>query len=198
METEFLRHAPNRARRIDKRQIEIAWQGGKRVFRDEPPYDEALSGVRWAYCGYDPTLRLHLVSKNDNSLFTGILLDDRTGRLLPGGHNVLFSPDQRYYLTFEMEDGDVTELLKLYRRSGELLWSGHNGLTSVPEGSLLATFQNPHWEAPDRVQTVAVPNGGIKPFPITLARRGDGKWSWAPLPAKIDGFPVDPGRPSRK
>lgn len=102
METEFLRHAPSRARRIDKRQIEVAWQGGKRVFRDKPPYDEALSGVGCAYCGYDPTLRL--------LLFTGILLDDRTGSLFPGGHSVLFSPDQRYYLTFEMEDGDVTEL----------------------------------------------------------------------------------------
>jgi hypothetical protein len=198
MEMELLRHAPSRARRVDNRRIEVAWRGGKRAFRDKPPYDEPLSGVRWVYCGYDPGLRLHLISKHENSLFTGVLLDDRTGSLLPGGDNVLFSPDQRYYLTFEMEDGDVTELLKLYSRSGELLWSGHNGLTSAPDGALLATFQNLHWDATDRVLTVAVASDGIKPFTVTLAPRGDGKWYWTPLPAKIDGFPVDPGRSARK
>ena len=35
---------------VDK---QVAWQGGKRIFSDEPPYDEPLSGVRWIYCGYD-------------------------------------------------------------------------------------------------------------------------------------------------
>ena len=107
---------------------------------------------------------------------------------------MLFSPDQSHYLTFEMEDGDVTELLKLHRGSGDLLWSGHNGLTS-DDGSLLATFRNLRWSAPDRVQTLAVRYGGAKSFVITLALRGNGKWSWAPLPSKIDGFTVDPGRP---
>ena len=106
-EAELFRHAPHGATRIGKRQLDVAWEHGKRVFTDEPPYDEPLGGVRWAYCCYDPKLRLHLVFKSDNSLFTGTLLDDRTGSLLPGGQKVLFSPDQRYYLTFEMEDGTL-------------------------------------------------------------------------------------------
>jgi hypothetical protein len=107
---------------------------------------------------------------------------------------VLFSPDQRYYLTFEMEDGDVAEMLKLYRRSGELVWSGHNGLTARDDGSLLATFSNLRWNVSD-VQALAVPYDKAKSFVITLALRGNGKWSWAPLPSKIDGVPVDSGRP---
>lgn len=193
-EVELFQQAPHHATRIGKRQIEVAWEGGKRVFTDEPPYDEPLGGVRWVYCGYDPKLRLHLVWKSDNSLFTGTLLDDRTGSLLPGGQKVLFSRDQSDYLTFEMEDGDVTELLKLYRRSGELLWSGHNGLTS-DDGSLLATFRNLRWNVPDGVQALAVPYDGAKSFVITLALRGNGKWYWAPLPSNIHGFPIDSGRP---
>ena len=166
---------------------------------DAPPYDEPLAGVRWVYCGYDPRLRLHLVFKSDNSLFTGTLVDDQTGALLPAGQKVLFSPNQDYYLTFEMEDGDVTEVLKLYRRNGELLWSGHNGLTSM-DGSLLATFRDLHWGTLDSVQAVAVPAENAKPFGITLALRSSGQWRWAPLPSRADGFPVDPGRsaPSKR
>lgn len=195
-EGKVLRRNPRRATRTNKRQVEIAWDNGKQIFTDEPPYDEPLSGVRWFYCGYDPKLGLHLISKSDNSRFTGVLLNNRTGTLIPGGFRVLFSPDQNYYLTFEMQDGDVTELLKLYRKNGELLWSGHNGLTAE-DSSLLATFRNLHWTTSNRVEAIVVPAGGAKRFVMTLALRDNGKWYWEPVPSKIDNFQVDPGQPRK-
>jgi hypothetical protein len=196
-EEQLLRHAPHGARRISKRQIEVAWSGAKRVFADAPPYDEPLDGVRWVYCGYSPGLKLHLLLKRENSLFTGALLDDSTGSLLAGGQEVLFSPGNRYYLAYEMEDGDVTEVLKLYRINGELLWSGNNGLVS-DDGSLLANFRDLRWNAPDKVQAVAVPYDGSKPFVVALTLHEKTGWGWDPLPSQIHGFHVEPGRSREK
>ncbi len=68
----------------------------------------------WIYCGYSPGLKLHLLFERKESHFSGALLDDATGSLLPGGQDVLFSPGNRFYLAYEMEDGDVTEILKSF------------------------------------------------------------------------------------
>jgi hypothetical protein len=179
-EQALLSRAPHGARRITKRLIEVGWAGGKRIFTDEPPYDESLAGVRWVYCGYDPKLKLHLLYKDDETVGTGVLLDDATGSLLPGGQEVLFSPDQRYYLAYEMEDGDTTEILTLYRRSGGTLWTGHNGFTKPETGEILAEFKDLHWTSQNTVQALAVPADGTKPVTVTLAPGLNGKWEWLP------------------
>ena len=196
VESEILRFAPHGKKRIGKHRLEVAWEGGKRVFADEPPYED-LDGVVWIYCGYSPALKLYLLFERKESHFSGALLDDATGSLLPGGQDVLFSPGNRFYLAYEMEDGDVTEILKLYRRTGQLLWAGHNGLVAE-DGSLLADFKNLRWDAQDTVHAVAVPYGAGKPFEITLAVRDKGEWRWFPLPSTIDGVRVSPGRSTPK
>ena len=71
--------------------FEVGWAGGKRILKDKPPYNEPLDGVRWTYCGYNADLKLHMLLKEDEALFTGALVDDMTGTLLPGGQKVLFS-----------------------------------------------------------------------------------------------------------
>ena len=100
-------------------------------------------------------------------------MGDVTGTLLQGGRDVLISPYQRHYLTFEMEDRDIAE----YRRSGELPWTGITALTSN-DGDLVGTFQNMHRAAPHRVQATAVPYDGSKSFLMALALRGDGKFGY--------------------
>jgi len=174
-----LRDAPHGAKRIGKHRLEVTWAAGKRLFEDEAPYQEGdLDGVRWAYCGYDPKLRLHLIFKACRPAFTGALLDDVTGALLPGGQDVLFTTDQQDYVAYEMADGDTTEILKVYRRNGEILWTGHNGFTSADNGSVVVAFHNLHWNSQNRLGTLAVPADGAKPFTITLTPNRSGKWNW--------------------
>jgi len=118
-------HLPLGAKRVGHR-IDVTWAGGKRTFADKPPYNEPLSGISWYYCGYASDLKLHLLFKEEGDLFTGALLDDGTGAVLPGGMEVIFSPDKQYYIAYEMADGETTEILKLYRRDGRMLWQGQN------------------------------------------------------------------------
>ena len=45
-EAKLVRIAPHGAKRVGKRQLQVFWAGGRRVFSDMPPYDEPLAGVR--------------------------------------------------------------------------------------------------------------------------------------------------------
>jgi len=174
-----LRVAPHGARRIGKHQLEVAWNDGKRVFADKPPYDEPLDGVSWAYCGYDAKLGVHLVLKRNEAVLTGALLDDRTGALLPGGQRVLFSPDQKYYLAYEQPDGQDGETIKLYERNGELVWTGYNGILSSDGITVVAEFKKMRWDNQDRLQALAHLDGG-KTVTVTLTQQSDGKREWFP------------------
>ena len=62
-----------------------------------------------------------MLLKEDEALFTGALVDDATGALLPGGQKVLFSKNAQYYLAYEQPDGQDGETIKLYRRNGTLI-----------------------------------------------------------------------------
>ena len=97
------------------------WLAGTHTFIEKPPYDAELDGIWWAYCGYNKKLGLHLIMENDVDTFTGVLLDDKSGKLLPGGKSVLFSPDQERYLALEQPDGQDGETIKLCTRDGAVL-----------------------------------------------------------------------------
>lgn len=178
-----LHRSPHGAKRITRRQVEVRWTAGTRIFRDKPPFDQPLDGVKWTYCGYDPAVQLHLLGKKDIDVFTGTLLDDKTGALLPGGEVVEFSPGQTRYLAYEQPDGQDGETIKLYNRDGTLLWKGFNGLLSPDRKYVVAAFQSIHWG--DHEQLVAeVESSGIhrKSFILTLG--GGGKWTWLPARSK--------------
>ena len=104
-ETLRLGNAPHRAKRVEKHRLEVSWVGGRQAVVNKPPYDEPFAGTTRAYCGFDARLNLHLLLKRDERLFTGVLLDDRIGRILPGGQTVMFSPDRGYSLA---RSGKVT------------------------------------------------------------------------------------------
>lgn len=181
-ETTRLKQAPHGAKRLGDHSIEISWSGGKHILQDKPPYDEPLDGVRWTYCGYNADLRLHMLLKEDESLFTGELMDDVTGTLLPGGQKVLFSKDAEYYLAYEQPDGQDGETIKLYRRNGTLMWKGYNGFLSS-DGNVLASFESMHWDDQNRPQATARFYDG-KTRTVTLTEGNAGKWDWLPLLSK--------------
>jgi hypothetical protein len=173
-----MKQAPNGAKRLGAHAIEVGWVGGKRILKDKPPYDEPLDGLRWTYCGYNADLKLHMLLKEDEALFTGALVDEVSGALLPGGQKVLFSKNAQFYLVYEQPDGQDGETIKLYRRNGTLIWEGYNGFLSS-DGIVLANFENMHWDDHDRPQATARLNDG-KTQTFTLTEGSTGKWDWLP------------------
>jgi hypothetical protein len=174
-----LKQAPHGAKRLGAHAIEVGWASGKRILKDKPPYDEPLDGLRWTYCGYNVDLKLHMLLKEDEALFTGALVDDVTGAILPGGQKVLFSKNAQYYLAYEQPDGQDGETIKLYRCNGTLLWEGYNGFLSANGKDVLATFEDMHWDDHDRPQAIARTEDG-KTRLVTLTQGRAGKWDWLP------------------
>ncbi|MEO6983166.1 MAG: hypothetical protein ABI072_08625 [Edaphobacter sp.] len=178
-ETVRLRQAPHGAKRLGKRQLQVRWSGGMRIFKDKPPYDEPLDGIWWRYCGYSAVAKVHLVCEQDSGLFTGKLLSDETGALLPGGQRVLFSPNQRYYLAYEQPDGQDGETITLYDRNGTTLWRGYNGILSSDGTTVVADFLNEHWDCQNRL-VAEVHRSGKVAVTVTLTKVDDLKWEWLP------------------
>jgi hypothetical protein len=181
-ETALFHQSPHGAKRLSKHQLEVGWAGGKAIFKDKPPYDEPLDGLRWAYCGYSPTLKLHLIQKGDGDLFTGTLLDDQTGARLPGGSEVLFSPDRRYYLAYEQQDGLDGDNLTLYKRDGTVVWGGYNGVLSRDGKSVVVNsedMRDMRWDSQNRPQATVRLHGG-RTLVITLTHTRSGEWEWLP------------------
>lgn len=175
-EAQEIRNAPHPAARVDKHTLEIHWQRGVHVFRDRPPFDEQLDGIEWAYCGYSPQLKMHLIREQDVDVFTGVLLDDATGAILQAGETVVFSPDARLYLAYEQPDGQDGATLKLYDREGHLLWKGFDGLLSADGKSVIADFQTVRWIAGDHLLAEYTLSGAV--HKMILSRSADGKWLW--------------------
>src|SRR4051812_41847557 len=86
-----LREAPLGASRVAKRRLTVKWSTGVATFQDSGVTDGELGGIGYMYCGYASAPRLHLISKHDGDLFTGVLLDHVTGKLLPAGTSVAFA-----------------------------------------------------------------------------------------------------------
>ncbi|HEY2913228.1 MAG TPA: hypothetical protein VGK21_07705 [Candidatus Angelobacter sp.] len=120
-----------------------------------------------------------MLLKEDEGLFTGALVDDATGAILPGGQKMLFSKNAQYYLAYEQPDGQDGETIKLYRRNETLLWKGYNGFLSAGGKDVLANFEDMHWDDQGRLQAIARMDDG-KTQSVTLTQGSAGKWDWLP------------------
>ncbi len=178
-----LSQAPHGAQRIGKHVLEVRWTGGTHLFKERAPYlDGEIGGVVWTYCGYDPTARFHLIYKGDgdHAFFTGVLLDDKTGALRPGGESVLFSPDRKFYLTYAQPDGLDGQVTDLYRRDGKKLGEGYSGMLKPDGKEILVTDDNIRdlfWDDRDRLHATAYLDGG-KTAPVDLIQQAGGKIAW--------------------
>lgn len=175
-EAKEIRNAPHPAIRTEKHTLEIHWQHGKHVFQDRPPFDEPLDGIEWAYCGYNPQLKMHLIGKQDVDVFTGVLLDDSTGSILQAGETVVFSPDASLYLAYEQPDGQDGPTIKLFNRKGTLLWKGYDGILSADGKSVIADFEKVRWGDSDRLIAEYTAEG--RSHKMILIKSGEGKWVW--------------------
>jgi hypothetical protein len=75
-------------------------------------------------------------------VFTCVLLDDESGRSLPGGESVLFSPNQKRYVAFEQPDGQDGETIKLCTHAGNILWKGLNRILTPDGNAISADLEN--------------------------------------------------------
>ena len=177
-----LRQAPRGAKRVGKRQLVVNWTAGKRTFKNDP-HTEELGDVWWAYCGFSSELSLHLIwHATSNQIFTGVMLDEKTGSLLPAGEAVLFSPDHRFYLAYEQPDGQDGETLKLYKRSGEMIWKGFDFIATADNKSVIVpaeNMRNMRWDSRNRPEATLHLDGG-RTMTVTLMRDEHGKLEWLP------------------
>jgi hypothetical protein len=175
-ESAALRQAPHGAKRIGKHTLQINWAHGVRQLVDKGCDGEGIGGQCWEYCSYDATLHLHHIGHEDEDLFTGVLLDDKTGQLLPGGTSVIFSPDRKMYLSVSQWDGKELSDWKLYTRNGTLLWAGDSGLVGKSD-EILAEFEDAKWPSSGELLTDYMDSKNNRVV-LTLTRIADGKWEW--------------------
>jgi hypothetical protein len=169
-------------RRISEHRLRIEWSKGKKLFVNSGVEQGALEGIRYEYCGF--LLGHHLISKQDNGLSTGVLLDTASGKVLPAGHTVIFAPDATRYFAIQQPDGLDGEEWLIYSRAGIQLWMGQSGITAKSrEGNweyFVATFEQPHWS--DAGELEATLRCAVKPeqtATVTLRASG-GSYQWVP------------------
>ena len=155
-------------------------------FKDLPPYEENFSGTRYRYCGYQKGF--FLLSKHEEFLSTGTLINEATGVVTSGGESILFSPDMRAYLATEQPNGMDGSVWKIYTINGRLSWEGRSYLTGPDPNIAIAYMTEWSWSAKGEFKASAEclnkigkpPSGPQdKPQPMTL-KKIKGEWNWHP------------------
>jgi hypothetical protein len=117
-------------------------------------------------------------------VFTGKLIDERTGRVLPAGQEVLFSPDRRAYLASEQLDGMDGSMWTVYSIEGMASWKGPSYVERANPHDNSITLDAPAWTATGEL--VAKAYCGDDRQLAKLVKNG-GKWTWR-LPAACRGI----------
>jgi hypothetical protein len=155
--------------------LQINWAHGAQQFVDNGCDGDGIGGQCWDYCSYDATLHLHLVGHEDEDLFTGVLLDDKTGRLLPGGASITVSPDRTMYLSVSQWNGKELSDWKLYTANGKLLWAGDSGMVGENH-EILFEFADAHWSSSGELLTGYMVSK--RKIVLKLTRIAGDHWKW--------------------
>lgn len=148
----MLKFAPSGAKRVSPYILQVNWQKGKSLFEDPLPYDEE-NGHTWAYCGYSAKAKMHLIKQN-NGNFTGKLLNERTGKILPAGQDVLISPNLKYYLASSQPDGLDGQEWVIYGVDGIIVWEGYSFIENpIRKDSILAELSEPFWNSKGNLES---------------------------------------------
>lgn len=171
--------APGVVKRIGAHELSVRTAAGPLRFVDEAPYGKDLSGTRHAFC--DRRGGYVLLTLEDEDEFTGVLVDEATGKTSPGGMEVLFSHDRRSYLATEQPDGLDGERWKIYGADGSLTWSGYSYIPlENDEGEFAATLHMPAWNEAGEFTAIAQCIGNLDTqWPVKLTKVRD-KWQWLP------------------
>lgn len=164
-------------------ELQVKAGGQTLSFKDEPPFDEPLDGKRFYFCDYREGF--FLLTYLDGADFTGQLVNEATGAVLPGGESVLFSADRRAYLAEMHSDGLDGNEWEVHAVDGRLSWNGYDFILDPNKQGLYAAayLEKPVWTAQGRLTATAVCDPGYKATrsQVTLTKIG-ADWSWRPTP----------------
>jgi hypothetical protein len=173
-ESESLKNAPAGVKRTDVHTLQITWLHGTSMFKDEPS-DYELDGVEWEYCDYDPRLRLYFLKKRDEGLFTGVLLNEVTGKVLEAGEHVVISPDGARFFASQQPDGMDGKRWFIFKMDGTIEWQGDSDMDRR---------YDPSWTSQGQLQAkYNCTLGGVPrdaPWKRVSLKKTDGKWNWSP------------------
>ena len=166
-------------RRRSKHQLTVTTQAGTKQFIDQPPHDEPLAGVHYFFC--DRKDGWVLVTKDDQAVFTGALINLTTGQVTPAGETVLFSPDRRAYFATEQPDGLDGEVWSVYSIDGRKSWSGYSFISSETQQDTIDSYlSNPTWTATGELTATAACVGKLEvQWRVKLVKKAD-DWNWQP------------------
>jgi hypothetical protein len=183
-----LRQAPFGVKRISKHHLKVNWAKGNLDFIDKPPYDEPLDGTAYFYCGYNSIVGMHLIHKSEDSIFTGVLVDDTTGKITPAGQYVSFSKDKNKYFATVQPDGLDGEEWYVYAKDGKLIWKGLSGITQknlkYDYEYFVVELSNPRWNLNGELEATGIcaserDNAKKKETIVTL-KLTEKNWEWLP------------------
>lgn len=144
-ETKLLRAANGMAVRRSIHELRLTVAGKELTFKDTPPYDEPLDGTSYTYCGRKEGYSL--IADREGDVFTGKLIDERTGRILDAGQEVMFSPDRRAYLASEQIDGMDGPMWTIHSIDGKVSWKGPSFVEPSTPHSSAISLDSPAWTA---------------------------------------------------
>ena len=181
VEQASLRQAPGGARRVEKHVLEVTTKKGPRRFVDKPPYEENdMGGLHWRYCGFNAQVRAHLIERLDESSYSGNILLNESGRLLPAGHTVLFAPGANAFLAIEQQDGVDGENWAVYDPNGNVMWKGYAGTIAKVDGidTVVSTFDHPQWTKQGELSARFVCASSKARGTVRFAQTPAGDWGW--------------------
>lgn len=172
------KQAPGVVARRGAHLLNVTTTTGVRSFKDQPPYDEPLDGVRYSFC--DRKEGFILVNVQDGGLFTGKLINEQTGALTEGGESVHFSEDRRAYLASEQPDGMDGSVWKVYAVNGRLSWSGYNYIPDSDPNYRYADLDTPTWMPNgELVANASCSSDPERKWKVKLVKNKE-QWDWAP------------------
>jgi hypothetical protein len=181
-----LKKAPQAARRLSAHVLTVKYEGGIKRFVDEPPYQAAFGGAHWYYCGHVPALQAHLIGKNDEDVFSGVLMLSESGKLVDAGTTVYPSPDGKWFLAERQVSGEDGSEWLVAERSGKALWDGYAGVlesVAATPGTeavpyVVTTFEQPHWTDDGLLHAKAVCTAPPQAVGIATFVSEHGTWRW--------------------
>jgi len=157
--------------------LKVSTKAGVQPFKDEPPFDEPMDGVRYYFC--DRQEGFILVRVDDIYEATGKLVNEQTGAVTEGGTSVLFSEDRRAYLASSHGGGLDGDAWRVHAVNGELSWSGFNFLSDDDEKHGHVDLSMPTWTPTGELAATATcASDRSRKWKIKLVKNG--WWYWAP------------------
>lgn len=190
-EAEAVKQAPLGATRIAKGQLRIRWARGTSTFRDSGVVAGDEGGTRYTYCGFRDGF--HLLTKSEEELYTGVLLNHATGKVLPAGHTVVMSPGRTQYLAVVQPHGMDGEEWEVRSTDGAVIWKGYAGLLGrTPDFTfdmVLGELTWPRWTSATELTATFMCKS--QPSAVSLKRDSIG-WAWSPRLECVHGkWPPD-------